>query len=283
MKCIICGNNRAKKDRVIKSLIDRRDYPFYVCPHCKGSFFKIASDFDAKDFYSGADRQTGKARLSPGTWKSPVWENEVKTIMDLGKSDVRSVLDLGCSRGDFLANFGKKIEKYGVELENQAIQTARQRGIHIVQENIETMCIDRSFDAVTAYAVLEHMKNPVKILKTIGRLVKPGGIAVIMVPARQCLKTRFLDRRRLSWHMYSPPAHINFISRGYMDHIMRRQGFTLVRRKFTTGGIGNPVKGDGKLKRYVDKLLLRWDLSSVMNRLPVFDHMYSYYQKDDSG
>lgn len=280
MKCIICGNNQAKKHREIKSQIDRRYYPLFLCPHCKSSFFQIPSDFNAKDFYSGTDREPVKAGFSQETWKSPVWENEVKTIRSLMKNDLKSVLDLGCSRGDFLAHFGKKIDKYGVELENYAIYTARQRGVHIFQEDIESMRIDREFDVVTAYAVLEHMKNPVKILNKISNLVKPGGAAVIMVPTRQCLKTQWMDSRGIPWHMYSPPAHITYLSRGYMDHTMKKRGFSLIKRKYTTGGIGNPLKDEGSLRRCMDKLLLRWDMSDTFSRLPVFDHMYSYYIKE---
>ncbi len=63
---------------------------------------------------------------------------------------------------------------------------ARQKppNIEYVIGNIETIPMaDRSFDAVLALDVLEHLDDDVAGLREAARLVKPGGLLLITVPA----------------------------------------------------------------------------------------------------
>jgi hypothetical protein len=80
--------------------------------------------------------------------------------------------------------------------------------------------------------------------------------------------------------MYSPPEHLNFMSRDYLDSAMVRLGFRLVARHYTSGGMFNPLGEIPFLSKVFHRAWGYLERGTILNRLPLFDHMYSYYVKE---
>lgn len=103
---------------------------------------------------------------------------------DSKRSDLR-ILDVGCGTGanlKMLAEFGTA---EGVDLSQQALEFCRERGLDGVRygeaENLPFE--DNSFDLVTALDVLEHLDDDGAGLNEIFRVLRPGGHALLFVPA----------------------------------------------------------------------------------------------------
>ena len=101
-----------------------------------------------------------------------------------GQTDLR-ILDVGCGTGlnmKYLARYGSVT---GVDLSETALQFCRVRGhSQLINAPIEHLPFpDDSFDLITALDIIEHLDDDVRGLSEIARVLKPGGRAIVLVPA----------------------------------------------------------------------------------------------------
>jgi len=177
-------------------------------------------------------------------------------------------------------HFDAGIEKYGIELSKSSAEVAIKRGLNIYEEFIENIDFkDKKFDAVTCYAILEHLKDPVPILDRLTQLVEENGVLVIMVPYLHSFKAQLLYKINFRWHMFSQPEHLNFYSKVFLDKFISEKGFVLRKTKYTSGGMFNPFKKIPIASKVFGKFMNFIDFYTPINQISIFDHMYLYYQK----
>ena len=93
-----------------------------------------------------------------------------------------SILDIGCSTGKALKCFSKNqdFKLYGVDVRDENVD-----GIVFEKCDLEKDRIpfeDNSFDFVYSKSVIEHVFNTENFIKETLRVLKPGGVFVIMTP-----------------------------------------------------------------------------------------------------
>jgi SAM-dependent methyltransferase len=71
----------------------------------------------------------------------------------------------------------------GVELNRDAVDLARQRGIFVHQGAPADLAAEQ-YDVVYSIAVLEHVPSPTKFLRELRRLLKPGGHLFLYQPTQ---------------------------------------------------------------------------------------------------
>lgn len=204
------------------------------------------------------------------------WERQASIIGQLSSRPLTNILDVGCRTGDFLMHFNDGIQREGVELSDHFAEIGRQRGLTIYNDYLENVNFNDKYDVVSSYAILEHLEDPLVFLDKLSTIVNPSGILVILIPAYISLKRYILDLFHQHWHMYTPPEHLNFFSPEYLDNYLVSKGFSLVKRSYTSGGMSNLFRSIPPIQKVILKLTSFFD-HSIMNRLPVYDHMYSYY------
>ncbi|HET7535120.1 MAG TPA: methyltransferase domain-containing protein [Candidatus Didemnitutus sp.] len=89
------------------------------------------------------------------------------------------VLDFGCSSGRLLAELGNGYDRYGVEINQEAATVAASKGIKMVTSEAFD-ALEPSFDAVVLVDVFEHLTTPTEQLAKLTRILKPGGILVVV-------------------------------------------------------------------------------------------------------
>ena len=98
--------------------------------------------------------------------------------------DASEVLDLGCGDGvmlDYLQT-DKQCTGYGVEIDDAKIPLCVQRGVSVIQRDLEaglTIFGDNTFDTVLCLSALQMMKNVEGILADIARV---GREAIVSFP-----------------------------------------------------------------------------------------------------
>ncbi len=127
------------------------------------------------------------------------------------------VLDVGAATGDFL----KVARALGWEVlavdPSPARALVREAGIPLVGNTLEDAEVEpHSLDLVTFWDVLEHLPDPVPVLRRARRLLRPGGVIALTVPDAANLLTRVSGAR---WFGYKLAGeHLQF----FTDESLRR-------------------------------------------------------------
>jgi SAM-dependent methyltransferase len=76
---------------------------------------------------------------------------------------------------------------------------------------------DKRFDAVTFWAVLEHLLEPKRFLKKAASILKPGGFCFVLVPNMKSLAVRTIGKR----YRYIYPQHLNYFTAQTLNKIVQ--------------------------------------------------------------
>ena len=135
--------------------------------------------------------------------------------------DIRCA-DIGSSTGANLTLFSEigALVCVGLEYEYGAIQLAKNKSsIPLLQGSGEELPFDQdSFDLVTCTDVLEHIRKDQTTVNEIHRVLRPGGYALITVPAFQFL-----------WgHQDEVSHHLRRYRRREIEKILTQAGFKII-------------------------------------------------------
>lgn len=175
--------------------------------------------------------------LDPHASNTSHWQ-----VIDLvpGGSDV---LDVGCSTGylaEALVARGCRVS--GIEYDADAAEKARPHLQHLVVGDLVAMDLaaelgDRTFDVIVCADILEHLPDPVDVLRRLLAHLRPGGSVVISVPnvTHGSLRLALLQGR---WQ-YTPTGlldstHIRFFTRRSLTQTLRDAGLVGVDVRRTT-------------------------------------------------
>jgi methionine biosynthesis protein MetW len=108
---------------------------------------------------------------------------DLEIIADLVPAGSR-VLDLGCGTGELLAYLRdhKGCSGYGIELDDANVLACVQRGIDVIQLNLEdglALFDDQSFDVVLQLDTLQHLRKTENMLRETARV---GRIGIVSFP-----------------------------------------------------------------------------------------------------
>lgn len=149
----------------------------------------------------------------------------------------RTLLDVGCGEGYALAFFreqgwtvkGIDFSSAGVESKNPACKDVLATGdiFELLQAEIAT---GRTYDVVWLQNVLEHVIDPLDLLKSLRTLVSPGGLAVVTVPndcsitQRGALAHQHIDNA--FW--VAPPDHLTYFDHASLTSAANEAGWDCV-------------------------------------------------------
>jgi SAM-dependent methyltransferase len=160
-----------------------------------------------------------------------------------GRSDVR-VLDAGCGTGGTTVELRRFGEVVGVDLAWEALEPAHGRGLNdLAQASIERLPFRaESFDAVTSFEVVYHLgvASDVLALQEIRRVLKPGGVFLLRVPAHDWLRGQH-DRLVHTRHRYS---------RGEVWRKLENAGFSIERLSWANTVLFPPAVAKRLLERF---------------------------------
>lgn len=156
------------------------------------------------------------------------------------------VLDIGCNDGTFSKVIFEKTKArklIGIDTDFKSITWANK---HKGGKAIEFLVGDASrlnfrndsFEAVFCLEVLEHVKDPLKVLKEIRRVMKSSGYGVLLVPSDSFLF-------RLVWFLWLKfyprgwvwrGTHIQSFRNNYLPRLCQEAGFKIeINKKFNLG------------------------------------------------
>jgi 2-polyprenyl-3-methyl-5-hydroxy-6-metoxy-1,4-benzoquinol methylase len=148
-------------------------------------------------------------------------------IMGLKAAWRGRLLDVGCGDGAFLArmkNLGWDV--VGVELDEKAAAAAKTKfGLEVFIGTLETAGFaDESFDAITLNHVIEHVGDPIGLLRRCRDLLRRGGRLVVTTPNGESLGHRIF---REHWRGLEVPRHLMLFSLGTLKRVAFAAGLSV--------------------------------------------------------
>ncbi|MDA8835051.1 class I SAM-dependent methyltransferase [Candidatus Pelagibacter bacterium] len=138
----------------------------------------------------------------------------------------KRVLDFGCGWGDFLSLLSKKNnELYGVEHRKECLKILNRSKNFIVKENLDFKNI--KFDTITLFHVLEHIHNPIQILKSIKKVLKKSGSIIIEVPSADDILLKFNIKEFNKFTFWS--EHLILYNELSIKKLLKHCGFKNIR------------------------------------------------------
>ena len=139
------------------------------------------------------------------------------------------VLDVGCAAGDFLLMAKDDYEMWGTDYSEFAVGKAKTR-IPEIQDRLfsgsadDLDLADGFFDAITLWDVIEHLDDPVRIVKALKPKLKPGGSIFVSTPNAGALIARMMGKR---WAFMHPPEHVLFFEKQHISSMMNQCGLEM--------------------------------------------------------
>ena len=179
-KCPICRDTSAPAALCPVTLGYQTAFDLIECQNCGTRMLDpIPTDEQLETFYSphyyGSD------------WYKQRGMGMAFTRSFLKRLPPGKFLDVGCGLGYFIDGIRQNSDwdVCGVEFSNEAVEYARQNlNLDVRQGELADVNFpEQSFDFVRVWNVLEHVKDPLSLLKEVRRIIKPDGLFHLSVPS----------------------------------------------------------------------------------------------------
>ncbi len=200
------------------------------CPRCLLAWwdwpaFEPAALYD-ESYFRGAGTSKGYddyAALEPGLRRTA--RARLRRIARLlGDPPVgRRLLELGCGTGVFLSEARDAgWEVAGVEVSAYAADQASARGLHVLAQAVEESVLPTChYDCIALWDVLEHLREPAGVLRTLAGALRPGGVLALSTGDVTSLCARLCG---MHWHLFNVPEHLFFYSPRALRTLLHRAG-----------------------------------------------------------
>jgi SAM-dependent methyltransferase len=223
---------------------------FWESNPCGAKF--ASAELGSREFFEQVDRYRS----------STEWH--IAEVIGFQKWRSRDVLEVGCGLGGDGAKFARAGARYvGVDITRRAIELARRRfgleglsGLLIVADAEDLPFADSSFDLVYSHGVLHHTPDIERAISEIHRVLRPGGVAMVMLYHRASYNyyVNIMFLRRLGAHLLGFDWGPKLISKltgesqarlMELQQLYRQDRRSLLERDFflsqNTDGAGNPL------------------------------------------
>jgi 2-polyprenyl-3-methyl-5-hydroxy-6-metoxy-1,4-benzoquinol methylase len=201
------------------------------------------------------------------------------SVMWLPAKPGGKVLEIGCGNGDLLARLSALgWQAHGVEPDAKSAAIANARGLPVIVGEFDAQNFEpETFDAVIMSHVIEHVGDPVALLRDCRKSLKPDGRLLLLTPNMGSLGHRWFGK---DWMHLDPPRHLHLFTRDSIALACQQAGFgdvecqatlrdanwTLagsleLRRngRYRIGELSWPMKIAGMLLLYLEWFLLKLD------------------------
>jgi len=279
IKCCICGNIKILSQKI--TIYDRKKYSFgqsfilYSCSNC-GFYWININQAELINLYN-------KKYFCEDVYKKG-YSNEENYLRDKASILIRKltnigykkglVLDIGCGFGYFLDEFSDQYwMKFGIDISQYAIDNAKK-----IVQNGNFYCIDvlsirniigkypffkNSFDLITLVDTLEHIPNPIFLIKIINNLLKKDGIFYIYTYNFNGLGRYIWG---WNWREFYPPYHLNYFNKKNLLYSLQNNGFSIYELKMH--GLSYDSAAFNKFSKKICKIF-----SNIATFLNIGDHI----------
>ena len=224
MNCYLCKSEKYSKR--IGSVRDNSNIDILECSDC-GLVYLSSLKHIQNEFYEESGMHDDEV-LDIDNWLKET-EFDDKRRYDFIKEKIinKNVLDFGCGVGGFLDLARKSTSSVsGVELEKALQPSFKQRNLDVFENLSKAQEENKKYDVITAFHVVEHLKNPKEILKDLSHLLTESGEMIIEVPnSNDVLLTLYENKDFQNFTYWS--QHLFFFNKTTMSELIKQAGLKL--------------------------------------------------------
>ena len=229
--CPVCGSEQKKQ---------WARHEFFTadeCQKCGFVFMNPSLDEEGLNYYYSnyiGDRFKNTKKMDERQIQYQIDAEFIERIIDGG-----SFLDVGCNGGFFLDALSTNFNKFGIEIDSDAVAYAKETYDFDIQNcNIGDDPFDENtFDIISFRGVIEHMLEPKAALARASKLLKPGGyIYFCATPNLKCISAEVY---REKWNLWHPIEHINIFDK---DTLLKALGDNFILTAHEYQYLGTPYE-----------------------------------------
>ncbi|MDA9101202.1 class I SAM-dependent methyltransferase [Omnitrophica bacterium] len=294
MTCIFCSQSQVEV--LVPKAFLSNPVDVLRCKRCKLVFLDCAAGKDELDpeetaYWDNAEMKRVYLEKKVQSTFQVEFINRLERMESLVKKGNHSLLDVGCGVGHFMNAAKKRDWKVtGLDISKIASEAALEAyGVDVKVGTLEEAPIKpATFDAITMWDVIEHIRRPLENVRAANRLLKINGILVMKTPNEAGLFKKIalfcyrLFGRRGSFllkYVYYVPHYFSY-SRRTMNRLLRQTGFKPVAyemdvtpQEFAVEKINLHYKKDPKRKLVIALLPLAGFLARLFkmpNKMTVY-------------
>ncbi|PID23311.1 class I SAM-dependent methyltransferase [Sporosarcina sp. P7] len=217
-KCYLCGSQQlfVRHDKVR----DSDEIKVMECSKCNLVFLSSFNHIE-DGFYEESGMLYGRVNLK--TYRNNSFKDDERRA-DYFKEKFanKSVLDFGCGAGGFLHLIRNQTETAeGLEIDRQLNNILNEEDIRCYATVDQ---IKEKYDFVSLFHVLEHMKDPIKILKDLKALLNNKGKIIIEVPnSEDALLTIYKNQAFADFTYWG--CHLFLFNYSTLSEVCKRAGY----------------------------------------------------------
>lgn len=221
--CRVCGAS-ARPSQLLAPL------PFATCEGCGLTFRDDRADCAVHAIYeSGAYTEVRATEYAdPRTLRDRRRDARVRLDFVAPYAAGGRLLDVGAAGGVFVEQaIARGFAAEGVEpTPSFAAFATETLGVPVRATTVEEAELaDASLDIVTMWHVLEHVPDPVAVLRLLHDALRPGGLLAVEVPNAGGHLARSQGR---AWPSLEPDVHVNQFAPRSLGEALRRAGLEVV-------------------------------------------------------
>jgi len=200
--------------------------------------------------------------------------SQLKKFINSHKNDL-SVLDIGCASGMFLDIISSKFKQFsnfdGLEISEAAAKKAREKGYNIFMSLIEDFNFKKSYDLIAMQQVIEHVHDPIEVIKRLFKNLNKDGILLIETPNADCFD-RIIFKGY--WEGYHMPRHFNIFKINNFKNKLKEIGFSkvIINKKI------KPVHWTLSIKNYLkDKKRFKFVYNNIKETNLFLNIIFSFF------
>lgn len=216
LKCPMCGGTQMATE--FKST---QGYDIVRCASCQLAFTDARTAPPPSELYPPFEQSDTAAQRSARNALSLFTLQRARLIESVKPTG--RLLDYGAGAGQF-ARFmaGRGFETVGLEPYSLGT-TVEDQNLRLVRAPLAKVKEELGlFDVITMWHVLEHLEEPVPLLKELRSMLKPGGVLVVSVPNFASWQSEVFKG---GWFHLDPPRHLLQFEPATLNDCLSRAGF----------------------------------------------------------
>ena len=215
MHCNICGHDSTGEVErgVVRSNVRKfssEQFALWRCPECLS--IHATDEVDLAHYY--ADYPFHKLADTVGWMLRAMYGKQISRLAEAGIRKESSILDYGCGSGLFIA----ALRDAGFT----QVAGYDEYSEHFAGKSV----LDQRYDCVHAQDLIEHVPEPLTMVRTMHELTRPGGVIAIGTPNAESIDLQHPEARVHTLHQ---PYHRHILSKRALQVLGKDLGWELLK------------------------------------------------------